>query len=96
MNISDINEISKTLFIQDKTYCWREAVSYFGADCWGLKVKSGHYIAYIYKSNDFWELYDDLRDCLSVSEITKKKYWSIIIPAQNRYKKKWYFFSFHT
>jgi len=35
-------------------------------------VATGHYKAFAYRSNDQWEIYDDLRDGISLAKIKKE------------------------
>lgn len=37
-------------------------VNFKGGDRKGLRVSSGYYTAFIYKSNGSWDYYDDMRD----------------------------------
>ncbi|XP_060859087.1 uncharacterized protein LOC132952903 [Metopolophium dirhodum] len=65
-----LDDIPKTIKIND-IYFLRGAIGFCGQDRWGLRVTTGHYKAFAYRSNDQWEVYDDLRDGISLN--TKKK-----------------------
>lgn len=62
-------KFQKTSFIQNETYCLKELLVVFRVI---VGVKRGHYTAYTYRSNDLWELCNDLRDYTSVPGNNKK------------------------
>lgn len=66
-----LEDISKTIKIYNEVYFIRGAVGFCGQDQLGLRVIAGHYKAFAYRSNDQWEVYDDLRDGVSLA--TKNK-----------------------
>lgn len=66
-----LEDISKTIKIYNEVYFLRGAVGFFGQDRWGLRVTTGHYKAFAYRSNDKWEVYDDLRNGVSLATNNK-------------------------
>jgi len=66
-----LEDISKTIEINDTVYFSRGAIGFCGQNRWDLRVTIGHYKAFAYRSNGQWEVYDDLRD--GVSSTTKNK-----------------------
>lgn len=65
-----LDNIPKTLNLKNKIYYLRGVVVFEGGQRTGLRVSSGHYKGFAYRSNDHWELYDDLKE--NVKPATKK------------------------
>lgn len=66
-----LDSSAKTIQIYKEVYYLRGAVGFSGQDRWGLRVNTGHYKAFAFRSNDQWEVYDDLKDGVSLA--TKNK-----------------------
>lgn len=69
--IMTLDIIPKTLDLKNHIYHLRGVVVFEGGLRTGLRVTSGHYKAFAYRSNDHWEMYDDQKE--SVRPATKKK-----------------------
>lgn len=67
-----LDEIPKTLNLKDRTYHLRGTVIFNSGFRTGLRVTSGHYKAFAYRANNYWEVYDDLKE--NVTQPKPKKY----------------------
>jgi len=65
-----LDNVSKTLNLKKQIYHLRDVVIFKGGLCTGLRVTSGHFKLFSYRSNDRWEMYDDLK--YHVKPATKK------------------------
>lgn len=57
-----LDEIPKTLNLKGRTYYIRGTIIFNSGLRTGLRMKSGHYKAIACRTNNFWEVYDDLKD----------------------------------
>jgi len=73
-----VDELPKILHVNDQTYYIRGAVVFTSGNRAGLRVTSGHYKAYSFRSNDRWEVYDDLKEnvqqCKNIKTISSYFY----------------------
>jgi hypothetical protein len=53
--------INNTLNLKNQIYYLRGVVVFEGGQRTGLRVSSGHYKGFVYRSNYHWKLYDDLK-----------------------------------
>lgn len=61
-----LDEIPKTIEIQNCTYYLRGFIAFSGPDRGNLRYSSGHYMAFSLRTNDLWEFYDDTKDKVQV------------------------------
>ncbi|XP_060856775.1 uncharacterized protein LOC132934491 [Metopolophium dirhodum] len=58
----DLEEIPKILIIRTKEYYLRSAIVFVSGDRYGLRVSTGHYKSIVWRDNERWEVYDDLKE----------------------------------
>lgn len=66
-----LKDIPITVKANGNTFYLRRVVVFSGPERSNLSLSTGHYIAYCYRPNDRWEIYDDL--CKKVITTSKNK-----------------------
>ncbi|CAI6353593.1 unnamed protein product [Macrosiphum euphorbiae] len=73
-----LDEIPKTLNVNGHTYYIRGTIVFNSGLRTGLRVTSGHYKAFAYRKNNYWEVYDDLKDGITQPKAIKNNVEVII------------------
>jgi len=73
-----LDEIPKTLNVNGHTYYIRGTIVFNSGLSTGLRVTSGHYKAFAYRKNNYWEVYDDLKDGITQPKAIKNNVEVII------------------
>lgn len=66
-----LEDIPKILRIHNKNYYLRGLVTFSKPERSCLRISHGHYKAFLYRSNDRWEIYDDLMDKVIIGNKSK-------------------------
>lgn len=60
-NYCQLQNLTKILSVDAKTYKLRDAIAFHSGQRSGLRMSTGHYSAFVLRTNDMWEHYDDTK-----------------------------------